>query len=199
MRAFVSAPGARRRPDAGRGPSSRSRLAWPLVLPRQRQVPAEGSLPRRHRGTSRWVRNPSPLSSSRMCPAPPVGTRTRCATALQRARPTGCRSAPTRGTLPGCGVWSTHLTEMRTGHHAGGRSPSQVSGGRLLGGHVASGRYPTGPTPRAPGSRRGTVCAGSDFSGPNLEAPGYPPAWGVRGLAPSPPGMPGKPSRASRG
>jgi hypothetical protein len=65
----------------------------------------------------------------------------------------------------------------RTGNHAGGHSPSQVSDGLLPTAHVARRCYPSGLTPYVSGSRPSIVSASlkaHDFWGQNVETPPYP-------------------------
>jgi len=153
FRMFV--PSSARR--QARGPSPEGRPARPRLLPRQRTRPIKDHvvLARSAETPWRWVKTRPRFRrrlgarhhpGARTSPPPPCG-------ALARRR----ASAPTRGTLPDCGISSTRPTQPSTGHHSGRRSPSQVSDALRPIGHVARGSYPPGRTPYVPGSRPGIV------------------------------------------
>ena len=80
-------------------------------------------------------------------------------------------------------------------------SRSQVSDGLRFVGHVARASGP-GTVPYVSGSRPSIVSAENDpgdFSSQKREAAAYPSAQALRGLAPSPTELTGKPSRAFHG
>lgn len=121
--------------------------------------PKETAKRERHRSRStetpqRWVKT-RPRFRRRLRVRHHPDTRTSlplpCSTLAQLA------SAPTRGTLPDCGISITRPTKPGTGHHSGRRSPSQVSDALRPIGHVARGFHPPGHTPYVSGPRPSIV------------------------------------------
>lgn len=150
-------------------------------------------------GTPKHVGNcSSALSSSIMCPAPPVSTRT--ASLLPCSFAATLPHAPTQAPLPDSGFSSTCVTAAGTGHHPGRQSPSPVRASLHPIGHVAGPGNGTYVSPastihiavrkRLPPPMSFRPPAGGQFRGTNLEAPlthQRRSFW--RSLAPSPIGL----------
>jgi hypothetical protein len=172
------------------------RLSIVIALPRESPPPGGFSLDRfgTRPWTARWRRdlrppphdsrhtietgqNPSPLSSSLSCPAPPVSTRHLHPTALQDERPPSPELL--LAALSQCaGFQVLGRPWPSAGNHPGTHTPSPIRGDLPKSRHVARGLSPSGLAPHVPSSRSVAVAevgrADFAFRGQNTEAPPLP-------------------------
>lgn len=177
------------------------RVSIVIALPKESSLPSEfsfdrceteprtarwrragGSPPQDSRHTIETGRNPSPLSSSLLCPAPPVSTRHHEPTALQVARPPFPELL--LAALSQCaGFQVLDRPWPSAGNHPGTHTPSPIRGDLPRTRHVARGLYPSGLAQHVPSSRSDAVAEDSRavfaFWGQNTEAPPLPICAGV--------------------